>query len=239
VTSAGFHVTTDSRGDWHRNIVTLRRSVDLLARFADTADDLRIVQEHEAATKPATGTPPVILRPFEESEIYGRIATAIRWPFEHPSRSRYSDGSYGVWYGARDIETSVRETVYHFRRNTLMSAVARHSRGPIVQERRVHLVRCRAMLVDLRARCREDPRLVDPADYTHCQALGAQLQAAAQPGVITMSARHRDHETVAVFDAGTLSDPRTVCHYTYRLDASTGRVVVERTPRQVETVIDP
>jgi hypothetical protein len=239
VNGATFGVTANSRGDWHRNIVTLRRSVDLLARFADTPDDLQILLEYEAATKPATGVPPVIRRPFEEPEIYDPSATAIRWPFDHPCRSRYSEGRYGVWYGARGIETTVRETVHHFRRNTLMSAVARSGRAPIVQERRVHLVHCRAMLVDLRAQCEAEPRLVDPDDYAYCQALGAELRGAAQPGVLTMSVRHPGHEVAGVFDPDTLSHPRTVCHYTYRLDAATGRVVVERAPRQTEIVLDP
>lgn len=239
MTATHFQVTTESRGDWHRNIVSLRRSVDLLARFVDTPAQLQILLEHEAATKPTVRVPPVIERPFEDPAIYDPIATAIRWPFEHPCRSRYSDGRYGVWYGARHIETSVRETVHHFRRNTLMSAAARASRDPIVQERRVHLVHCRAMLVDLRAACEVDARLVDPDDYAYCQTLGAELRGAAQPGVLTMSARHTGGEIAGVFDPGTLSGPRTVCHYTYRLDAASGRVSVERTPRQTEIVLDP
>jgi hypothetical protein len=237
--TAGLEITDDSRADWHRSIVSLRRSVDLLSRFVDDAEELEVVLAHESATKPFSGTPPILARPFEEPGIFDPIAAAIHWPFEHPCASRYSAGAYGVWYGARDIETSVRETVHHFRRYTLMSEVARTSVIPIVQERRVHLVACRAMLVDLRARCRDDPRLIDPDDYAHCQALGAQLRDALQPGVVTRSARHHDHDIIGVFTPDALSDPRTVCHHTYRLDPASGRVVVERTPRRAELVLDP
>lgn len=235
--SERLYVTADSQSDWYRNVVSLRRSVDLLARFVDDAEELRLVLEHEAATKPARGMPPIVVRPFEEAEVYDPIAAAIRWPFEHPCRSRYSDGSFGVWYGARELETSVYETVHHFRINTLASEAARASPGPIYQDRRVHRVYCAAMLVDLRGRCAVEPRLLDPVDYSVCQSLGRQLHAAAQPGVLALSARRSGHDIVGVFDARSLSDPRTVCYLTYALDPETGRVAVSRAPGKVEWVL--
>jgi hypothetical protein len=186
------------------------------------------------ATKPPHADPAIIVRPFEDVEVYDPVAAAIEWPFEHPCRSRYSNGTYGAWYGAASIETSVRETVHHFRRNTLASQAALQSKRPIVQERRVHLVHCKALLVDLRARTRKEPQLLDPDDYGACQALGAELRNAGMPGVITYSARHAKSEIVAVFTPTVLSEPRTVCYLTYTLFADSGKVLVERTPGNVE-----
>jgi len=39
-------------------------------------------------------------------------------PFTHVNvlGSRFSDGSYGVYYAARQLETAIRETAYHFAR---------------------------------------------------------------------------------------------------------------------------
>ncbi|MGB6451371.1 MAG: RES family NAD+ phosphorylase, partial [Steroidobacteraceae bacterium] len=156
----------------------------------------------------------------------------------HPCRSRYSNGSYGVWYGARSLLTSIHETVHHFRRNTLASEIARGSRVAIYQERRVHLVRCSAMLVDLRERCREEPRLTDPDDYSFCQSLGGRLRAASQPGIQSRSARDRQGEVAGVFQREPLSDPRDVCYLGYVLHASTGCVDVERKPGKVEWRIE-
>jgi len=233
-TDAEHRVTRDSQRDWHRNIVSLRQSVDLYVDLVDDPRDVDVLIRHEMETKPAHAEPVIVARPFEEAQIYDPIAAAVEWPFEHPCRSRYSNGAYGVWYGAASIETSVRETVYHFRKNTLASQAARQTTRPIVQERRVHLVRCNALLVDLRARTRKEPRLVHPDDYSTCQSLGAELRKAGMPGVLTYSARHAKSEIVAVFTPMVLVEPRTVCYLTYTLFADSGKVLVERTLGKVE-----
>jgi RES domain len=232
-----FKISEDSRADWLRNIVSLRRTVDLFADLVANPADTRILMEHELATKPARESVPIITRPFEEAALYDPIRAAIEWPFAHPCRTRYSDGSFGVWYGARTLETSIRETVHHFRLNTLASEIAATSRVPIHQERRVHRVRCSAMLVDLRALCAEEPRLLDPRDYSYCQALGARLRQAALPGLQSLSARDDGGEVAGVFLREALSDPRDVCYLTYILQPGNGRVDVERTPGKVEWVL--
>lgn len=229
-----YRVTRDSQGDWYRNIVSLRKSIDVFADLVDDPADLAVLEEHELATKPAGKSPAIVRRPFEDAQIYDPIAAAIEWPFEHPSRSRYSNGSYGVWYGAASIETTVRETVYHFRKDTLASKVAADSSKPIIQERRVHLIRCDALLVDLREHTTLEPRLLHSEDYSSCQILGSELRHAGMPGVLTYSARHEGSEVVAVFTPGVLADPRTVCYLTYVLTAANGRVIVERQPGKVE-----
>lgn len=233
-----YHITEDSRGDWHRNIVSLRKSADLFVDLVDDPAHTAILADHEVATKLATAPQPIISRPFEDADIYDPIAHAIAWPFEHPAATRFSAGRYGVWYGAASIETSVHETVHHFRKNTLASEIARTSTKPIVQERRVHLVHCNAALVDLRSVVKQEQRLVDPDDYTYCQALGAELRAAFQPGVITKSVRHRAGDIIAVFVREALSNPRNVCYLTYILDPQSGRVKVERTSGRTWMVLE-
>lgn len=225
-----YRVTRDSQRDWHRNIVSLRHSVEVFADLVDDPADVAVLIEHEIATKPVHGEPAILTRPFEEADLYDPIAAAIEWPFEHPTRSRYSAGAYGVWYGAAGMETSVRETVHHFRKDTLAVAIAAASTQPIVQERRMHLVRCDALLVDLRGRATREPRLLHPDDYSACQLLGAELRHSGMPGVLTYSARDFRAEIAAVFTPAVLADPRTVCYLTYRLMPKDGTVIVERTP---------
>lgn len=229
-----YRVTRDSQGDWYRNIVSLRKSIDVFADLVDDPADMKILEDHELATKPAGNAPAILKRPFDDAQIYDPIAAAIEWPFEHPSRSRYSNGSYGVWYGAGSIETTVRETVYHFRKDTLASKVAAESTKPIMQERRVHVIRCDALLVDLREQTAREPRLLHSEDYSTCQILGSELRHAGMPGVLTYSARHEQSEVVAVFTPSVLADPRTICYLTYSLRPSDGRVIVERQPGKVE-----
>src|ERR1044072_8790047 len=200
-----YQVKDDSRGDWHRNIVSLRATIDIFQELVDDPADVAVLMEHEMSTKPTREYQPIISRPFDDAATYNPIATAIQWPFDHPATSRYSAGAYGVWYGARTLLGTIYETVYHFRLNTLASDAARALDEPIVQERRVHLVQCSAALVDLRARCATDTGLLDPTNYAHCQALGAEIRSAFLPGAITLSARMPGEDVVAVFVREALS----------------------------------
>src|SRR5262249_40439065 len=55
------------------------------------------------------------LVPVEE-RVSGPGATWVMAPFTYrnPKGSRFSNGSYGVYYAANDLPTAVKETAYHF-----------------------------------------------------------------------------------------------------------------------------
>ncbi|HKU45091.1 MAG TPA: RES family NAD+ phosphorylase, partial [Polyangiales bacterium] len=58
-----------------------------------------------------SGVAPVIA---EEDRVQGPGASIVMAPFTHLGRpSRFSDGSYGVYYAAHALETAVRETAFH------------------------------------------------------------------------------------------------------------------------------
>ena len=210
-------------------IVSRRVSIDLFSDLVDNPEDQALLVAHEMATKPCQAEPPLTSRPFEEAEIYDPIANAIRWPFEHPSWSRFSSGAFGVWYGGDSLLTSIHETVYHFRIDTLASSAV-ESGSIVVQERRAHLVACTAALLDLRPHVAREPRLIDSHDYSTCQALGAQIYHAALPGVLNQSARYADGHIAGVFIRDALINPRTLCYLTYFLDVDSGNVRIEREP---------
>ena len=50
-----------------------------------------------------------------ERWVSGPGTTPVMAAFTHlnPEGSRFSDGTYGVFYAAREVETAIRETVYH------------------------------------------------------------------------------------------------------------------------------
>ncbi|HLU62836.1 MAG TPA: RES family NAD+ phosphorylase [Gammaproteobacteria bacterium] len=228
----GLAITADAQGDWHRNIVTLRRSQDLFDDLTDDTDVLAGLRELEMAFKPFLEPQPAISRPFEEADVVTPIMDVIEYPFLHPCRSRFSEGRYGVWYGADTLETSIRETVHHWRKDELAIDLSRRTERIIVIHRRVHLVECIAALVDLRPHVAEHPALLSDS-YDFCQRLGMTLQAGRQPGLITESARNRGASIVAVFQRQALTNVRDYCYLTYRLDLDTGRVEVEREPGNV------
>ncbi|HEY3847802.1 MAG TPA: RES domain-containing protein, partial [Acetobacteraceae bacterium] len=61
-----------------------------------------------------------------EDRISGPGASDVMAAFTHlnPQGSRFSDGSYGVYYAAAALETAIAETVFHF------AAFARDSADP-------------------------------------------------------------------------------------------------------------
>ena len=132
----------DTHADLLRNIVSLRRSEDLFDDLSPDPMHWDAAIRLELASKPPmlTANQPVINRPFEEAAWNDAIA----YPFKHWMRSRYSKGNFGIWYGADSIETSVHETVYHWRHGLL--ADAGFTQAGIKIERKIYQVRCDAAL---------------------------------------------------------------------------------------------
>ena len=216
----------ETHGDLVRNIVSIRVSQDLFDDLSDNPADWQTAIKLELATKPRmfVSPVPVIDRPFEDA----RWNDAIHYPFRHWMKSRYSDGSFGVWYGADSIETTVHETVHHWRSGFLQDAG--FTRPGIRAERKLYRVRCDAALVDLRPAVAHVLALVDPADYSLTQQIGARLHREGHPGLVSRSARC-DGDIHGVLNPAVLSDPRQVCFLTY--STTDGGVVVEREPGQV------
>lgn len=216
----------DVRQDVMRNIVSLRVSQDLFDDLTHDPSESALAQQVELQVKPPAyqSARPVIDRPFEDAQWFN----AIQWPFEscHWASSRFSDGRFGVWYGADTVETSVHETAFHWFHGLL--ADAGFEREAVVAERRVHAVACEAMLLDMRRAARQAPAMTHKTDYALAQAVGERLQREGHPGLLAPSARHAPGLTYAVFNPTVLSNPRVHGHLTYRLDA--GRITVEQKP---------
>jgi len=223
----------DFHGDALRNIKSIRETQDLYDDLSADRQDWPAAIAAELAVKPPYSKPTIIERPFEETVYYN----AIEYPFTSWIESRYSDGHFGVWYGADTLETTVYETVYHWRRLLdAAEAFAQHDR-PIVGERRVFRVRSDAALLDFRARIADFPSLVTPNDYRFAQEVGRRVHHEGHPGIVTQSA-HCAGEVLAIFRKEVLSNPRNFCDLTYRLDTASGKVMVERQVGTTMMVID-
>ena len=212
--------------DLLRNIVSLRVSQDLFDDLSDEPSDWQAAINLELAFKPAQfeSPQPVIDRPFEDAAF----VAAIQFPFDHWSQSRFSRGQFGVWYGSEKLETTVHETVYHWR-NGLLADAGWAEREGVSVERRVYQVYCAGALIDLQPKADSWPEL-RANDYSACQALGERLHREGHPGLWTPSARCGGMNA-AVFRAALLSNPRALCYLTYRLEG--GAVKVYRNPEQL------
>lgn len=211
----------DIHQDLARNIKSIRVSQSLFDDLSDDQADWLVAEHHELASKPGryesanTG----IDRPFEEADWFN----AIDFPFRNWMTSRFCDGRFGIWYGSDRVETTVHETVYHWRTSLLADAgfddrVQRGERPSIVSERKVFWVRCDAALADLRPRAADYPALLHPVDYAFTQSIGVRLHREGHPGLVTRSARC-DGENYALLNPQVLSNPRLGCQLTYRLTA--------------------
>lgn len=214
----------DIHQDVARNIVSLRASQDLFDDLTDDPAEWLMAQKVEDEVKPPpySSRKPVIDRPFEDAHWFN----AINWPFKHWQTSRFSDGSFGVWYGSESVETTVHESAYHWYRGLLGDAG--FEQLAVVAERKVYWVACNAALLDFRQAAAAQPDLLHPSDYTFCQTVGARIHREGHPGLLTRSVRRPAGENLAIFNPAVLSNPRHNCQLTYRLEG--GQIVVEKQP---------
>ena len=180
--------------------------------LSSSPDDWAIAEALIRRVPSATPHPDtVITGPFDEA----RWATAVAWPFRHWQVSRYSDGSFGVWYGADTFETAVCESAWHWQQGLLADAGFVHEH--VVSERAVYTVACRALLLDFTPAIAHSPDLRHPTRYDLTQSVGARLHHEGHPGLLMPSVRRPQGQTFALFTSVVLSAPTLVEHCTYRL----------------------
>lgn len=214
----------DIQQDVARNIVSLRESQDLFDDLTDDPAEWLLAQkvEDDAKPPPYASRKPIIDRPFEDAQWF----SAIEWPFKHWQTSRFSDGSFGVWYGSESVETTVYETAYHWYRGLLSDAG--FEQEAVNAERKVYWVACHAALLDFRQVADAHPDLLHPSDYRFCQTVGSRIHHEGHPGLLTQSVRRPAGDNLAIFNSAVLSNPRHNCQLTYRLAG--GQIVVEKQP---------
>jgi hypothetical protein len=215
---------TDVHGDAVRNIVSIRASQDLFDDLTDSPEDWALAQhvEDEVKPPPYQSRTPIIDRPFEDADWYN----AITWPFQHWQASRFSDGSFGVWYGCDSVETSVYETAYHWYSSFLTDAG--FDKEDVVVERKLYVVACDAALLDFRPLATRHPALLHKTDYGYAQSVGARLHREGHPGLVTASVRNPAGHNYVVLNPRVLANPRHHMQLTYRLNGP--RIHIEKRP---------
>ena len=206
-----------SRVRWPRSYRLVRSTYPPIDRFEDIADpvDRQLVSAAEAKTDP---------RVRDEIGAVHLVPPARRatgpgagWamaPFCHASRdrpSRFSDGSYGVYYAGDRFEVALAETVFHFER--FMAAT---DEEPATADYRELIGRVDAELHDFR-----DPAVfeaaLDPADYTAAQSIARDLRGNhASSGIVYPSVRYAGGEAVGTFWPDVSGIPVARRHLCYR-----------------------
>lgn len=140
---------------------------------------------------------------------------AIGFPFEKDNfkASRYSDGTFPVWYGSMDLITTIYETVHHMIKATMTFKYEKE----VTRDRIIYDVFCQGLLIDLTRKKKYYPDLVSE-DYRTTQRIGKQLSEQGYPGLLSPSARHHRGINVNIFKQNILSEPRVHSKLQYRLD---------------------
>jgi hypothetical protein len=207
-----------------RIIPSVYPPADLFKRVASPAD-LDAVHAIEGAFNPrlraAAGESSPVGR---DQRVVGPGAGYIMAAFTHisPDGSRFSNGTFGVFYAAQRESAAIAETKYH--RERFMRATRE---APCELDMRVLSVTVKAPLHDLRGMrsiLRDVYRL---DDYAAAQLLGGVLRAGGSNGVVYESVRHDGGRCVGVFLPRALSNCRERKHLRYVWDGTNIAAVLE------------
>lgn len=141
----------------------------------------------------------------EHLEGTGPGTSVIMAAFTHlnPEGSRFSDGSYGVFYAGRKLETAVAESKHH--REGFLRATRQ---GPIEVDMKAYGLDLVGDLHDLRGRRPGYPEVHAADDHTAGRRLAAGLREDGANGIVYESVRHPGGECAAVFRPKLLSRVR-------------------------------
>jgi hypothetical protein len=206
-----------SRVRWRRTYRLIRSIYPPIDLFEDIADpaDWELIANAEAKTNPrvrdALGA--IRLVPVER-RVSGAGASWVIAPFCHVSRdrpSRFSEGSYGVYYAGNRFEVALHETVYHYERfmratdEAPSQADFRELVGSI--DRRLHDIRKDDRFTDA----------LDADDYTASQRLARRMRDGEDSdGIVYPSVRYPAGEAIAAFWPDVISIPTQARHLCYR-----------------------
>ena len=207
----------------YRLIPSRYPTVGLYDAIADPAD-LDVVFAIEALANPRIRDEigELTLVPKEE-RLTGPGATPVMAAFTHlnPEGSRFSDGTYGVYYAAHSLETAIAEVSHH------RGVFLRRTSEPAIDiDMRLVTASVEAELHDLAdvdgeaANASRFVSVLDPDDYAPSQSLGRRLRAAQSWGIRYPSVRHAGGECVGIFRPRALRHAKAAAHLALHWDGT-------------------
>jgi hypothetical protein len=185
----------------HRIIRTIYPPVDLFEDIAPPEDWERLVAaeaRYNPRIRDVVGN--LALVPADR-RVHGPTASLVMAAFTHasPARpSRFSDGTYGVWYCGDRFEVALAETAFHFER--FMRATAEPAGGADFREL------CAAVHGNFSTPGADS---LAPDDWAPGQRFGAQARAQGADGVLYPSVRFPAGMAAAVFWPDCITLPIT------------------------------
>ena len=190
-------------------------------RIADPAD-IDALFAIEAMTNPRLRDEADALKLVpKEHRISGPGSTPVMAAFTHlnPEGSRFSDGTWGVFYAAHSVATAVEETVYH--RERFLGATAEPACSI---QMRCYRTSVDSRLHDIRGGWTDEH---DPDAYAASVKLARALRGDGSNGIVYDSARDRGGECLAAFQPDVVAPCVQAQHLVYRWDGARIAQVLE------------
>ncbi len=196
--------------------------------FEDVADpdDLEAVFEIEAMTndrlRDEVGALDLI---SPQDRISGPGTSYIMAAFTHfnPDGSRFSDGTWGVYYAGVDLDTAIAETRFH--REAFLKATKEEA---MELDMRVLVADLNGVLHDIRSQQEARAELYNPDSYGASQDFARSVRADNSNGIVYNCVRHPPGQCVAIFRPPLLSNCRQERHLCYVWNGSTISEIYEK-----------
>lgn len=186
--------------------------------FDDIADpeDWEVLASAESRTNPRVYEEigDISLIP-KERRISGVGSSWVISAFTHvsPQRpTRFTDGTYGIYYCSKDFETAVKETVFH--QSRFLSATSEEA-GWITVMREL-VAKIDNEFHDIRSG--EYQEELNPDSYDKSHLFAKNLRATNSNGIVFPSVRKQGGECLAAFWPDVVSIPTQGSHWQYHWD---------------------
>lgn len=150
-----------------------------------------------------------------DDRVFGPGASVIMAAFTHlnPEGSRFADDTFGAFYAAASLDTSIAETRFH--REAFLRATRQ---GPLELDMRTYLTDVAASFHDIRGKRDRMPEIYDPDSYVASQKLARSLRLAGSNGIVFDSVRHTGGQCLAIYRPRLIQNCRQGTHLRYVWD---------------------
>ena len=161
----------------------------------------------------------LISRVAPEDRVSGHGSTPVMAAFTHIGKvSRFTDGTFGIYYAASSQSAAIAETSFHQER-----FLAATNEPDVELTMRTYVNKVVKPMHDIRAGFAHlhDP---DPANYSPAQAFAKKLREEKSWGLLYNSVRASGHECIAAFRPPAVSIPVQGKHIRYVWEARSQKI---------------
>ena len=165
-----------------------------------------------------------------QDRVSGPGASAVMAAFTHIGNpSRFTDGSFGIYYAGRSLETAIWETIFH--RERFFAAT---KESPCEIDMRSYNGTIEKPLVDVRSEAFNHLLDPNPDGYGIAQQFGGDIKSKRHWGILYPSVRHQGGECIAALRPPAVSLPVQGAHLSYHWNGAFIDAVYEKTSLKLE-----